>query len=273
VQCKANPTHEAYQIALKFPDTHHFIYIHYLIIHYNYPSSARPESFCKSKMKSFISVGLVILSVFLMVDMASPLSPSREPIGVGVDRGKYNETKEYAECRGSKTEIEFTCKVKTRSMCKTEQAMLWSGEAGCNEVFDVCCDHKQLKLKCGMLEKELEKHCEQVSELRKECKTHPTPEKCYEEYDKSYNKCCGGLAWWAIVLIVLAVLVVIGAVAVGVILYLRKKKANAGAGAGQMNANNAAAGAYGQPGNAYAGQTEPTAAGATGTSLIYFTFN
>jgi hypothetical protein len=233
-------------------------------------------------MKSFISVGLVILSVFLMVDMASPLSPSREPIGVGVDKGKYNETKEYAECRGSKTEIEFTCKVKTRSMCKTEQAMLWRGEAGCNEVFDVCCDHKQLKLKCGMLEKELEKYCEQLSESRKtECDRDPgnkgvpeeAREKCRKGYDEMYNKCCGGLAWWAIVLIVLAVLVVIGAVAVGVILYLRKKKANAGAGAGQMNANNAAPGAYSQPGNAYAGQTEPTAAGTTGTSLIYFTLN
>jgi hypothetical protein len=215
-------------------------------------------------MKSFISVGLVILSVFLIVDSASP---EREPVGVWVD-------KESSKCIGSKTEIEFTCKEKTRSMCKTEQANLWNGEAGCNEVFDVCCDHKQLtKLKCGMIEKELEVFCEQLSEERKECKRHPTPEKCYEELDKTYNKCCGGLAWWAIVLIVLAVLVVIGAVAVGVILYLRKKKANAGAGAGQMNANNAAAGAYGQPGNAYAGQTEPTAAGATGTSLIYFKLN
>jgi hypothetical protein len=241
-------------------------------------------------MKSFISVGLVILSVFLMVDSVPPLSPSREPIGVGVDRGNYNEEKEYAECRGSKTEIEFTCKVKTRSMCKTEQANLWRGEAGCNEVFDVCCDHKQLKVKCGTLEKELEKRCEELSESRKRsCDRDPDNkritdeerENCRKGIDEAYKKCCsglgglgglGGLAWWAIVLIVLAVLVVIGAVAVGVILYLRKKKANAG-GAGQMNTNNAAAGAYGQPGNAYAGQTEPTAAAATGTSLIYFTLN
>jgi hypothetical protein len=87
-----------------------------------------------------------------------------------------------------------------------------------------------------------------------------------QENDKFDEKCCGALEWWAIVLIVLDELVVIGAVAVGVILYLRKKKANAGwaGAAGQMNANNAAAGAYDQPGNVSGGQTE-SAAGAEGT--------
>jgi hypothetical protein len=234
-------------------------------------------------MKSF-SIGLVILSAFLMVGSVPP-KPRDE-----YDEGLRNAME---SCSGSgtkdKSEIKMLiCKKYPTRGSYCDQYLddpnfpNFSAD-DCrkkyDDMYEKCCgglesggprDDDVGIPEIPLLRPQAAMECSGTtgtkSEIKIFCKKYPTsssycdpfleyPNKfprfsdddCRKEFDYVYDKCCGGLEWWVILLIVMAVVEVIGVI-IGLVA-CRRGKANNG-GVGQMNPNYAA-GAYGQAGNVY----------------------
>jgi hypothetical protein len=237
-------------------------------------------------MKSF-SIGLVILSAFLMVGSVPP-KPRDE-----YDEGLRNAM-ESCSGSGDKSDIKMFCKKYPTSDSYCDQFLdnpkfpnFWADD--CKKQYDVmyekCCgglesggprpprDEDSVGIpEIPLLRIQQALECSgrrgTKSEIKIFCKKYPTSssycdpfleypnefpnfqaEKCGKEFDYVYDKCCEGLEleWWVILLIVMAVVEVIGVI-IGIVACRRGKAVNGGVG--QMNPNYAA-GAYGRAGNVY----------------------
>jgi hypothetical protein len=254
-------------------------------------------------MKCF-SIGLGILSAFLMVGSVPPKPRDEYDVLIGL--------RNAMECSGTKSDIKMFCKKYPTSSSYCYQFLNNPkfpnfSDDDCKKQYDVMYDKC-----CGGLEwwwwgprdeddvdvvglrkvMECNSGTKSDSDIKKFCKKYPTSssfcddqqhfdtdDKCRKGYDYMYGKCCGGLEWWAILLIVMAVVEVIGVI-IGLCACRRGKADNGGVG--QMNPNYAVAGAYGQAGNVYGppgnvvgqpgkvyGQTQPVGA----LQHVYFEFN
>jgi hypothetical protein len=234
-------------------------------------------------MKSF-SIGLVILSAlaFLMVGSVSvPLKPRDE-----YDELRNVMESCSSETNKDKSEIKMFCEKYPTSSSYCDRYLdnpNFSADHCKNvydDVYEKCCGGLESRgprddvVIPKMPELRTAVECSSgtntnKSEIKIFCKTYPTSssycdqfsyyplsrkfpnfdaENCIKGFDYVHDKCCGGgLEWWVILLIVMAVVEVIGVI-IGLVACRRGKADNGGVG--PMNPNYAA-GANGPPGNVY----------------------
>jgi hypothetical protein len=240
-------------------------------------------------MKSF-SIGLVILSAFLMVGSVPP-KPREE-----YDEGLRSLQKAMESCSidGAiyKLEIKMFCAQYPTSSRFCDQYLnnvrfpnpkYPNSADDCRKkydaMYDKCCkglewsrDDYVVKLlgvrECIGTKSDIKTlFCEKYPTSSSACPGDEYLDKegnCRKAYDYMYGKCCSsGLEWWVILLIFMAVVEVIGVI-IGIVA-CRRGKANPNYAAG---ANGSPGNVVGQTGNAY-GQTQPVGA----LQHVYFEFN